>query len=254
MISGEAAPGDLARFRDIDVDFSKRRATFYYRLCIEVIATGIKTYPPYEDDDFDRRKEEPESYKSPADRIHRELAYRWELMLAHKGRYGWIFPAKHDGPRCSCYDPTLNKIIRENCPECYGTTIKGAFLYPVQVWMQIKPGNQKALDSDYGSADTLTTRCQVPYYPLVRERDMIVDPEGNRYEVQSVQFKERTSRPYKQTLIITRIDEGDSRYRVPLRKDLSGFTAAPKRIYDTVSHALPDSDTNDARGLYDFTT
>jgi len=83
---------------------------------------------------------------------------------------------------------------------------------------------------------------------------MLVDTEGDRFEVLRVLTKERHRRVYRQDLTLSRIDRGDIRQQVPLRKDLSVFNPTPFRYFDTTSRATPDSVTQDVVDLWDWPT
>ena len=107
------------------------------------------------------------------------------------------FPVKSSGPRCHCFD-TVSGKKEENCRSCFGTGFQGGFFNPIIVHAGI--GEQTTQYSEQYNVQGALASAVVPYIPLVRKYDVIVERENKRWRVVASAAKEYRRNVVRQTL------------------------------------------------------
>jgi hypothetical protein len=103
------------------------------------------------------------------------------------------------------------------CPLCYGTTWLGGYDAPIKLEMSFNP--QKA-DIDINQAGLVIqetpTAWTIDTDPIMKEMDMIITYSNIRYLIMDQESEEKKGKRMYQRLNLTRLDEYDVAYSVPV--------------------------------------
>lgn len=203
-------------FRDTEVNQLHNWRTYFYK----VRATNKDTDATVEVG--------PAYLEAPPDLITFELRRRFELTMQELGgRRVLVFPAFTSGFRCpSCYDLGSNNRGRsigrqktQNCPTCFDTTFAGGFGSPVLAWVQIDPAASDVQRSDTTERAQQDTTFRLSAFPPLKPKDMIVEVENVRWQVERIASTQKLRSVVHQEPIIHRIPRSDIRYDVPVDWD-----------------------------------
>jgi hypothetical protein len=139
------------------------------------------------------------------------------LFREFTGRPTLVYQLRTFGERCAvCYDSVTQRRLTANCAHCYGSTFARGYHYPIYAYVQISPETRAPQPQETLQTHQATTQARMSIYPIVKSGDLIIEREGARWRVQSVQFTERLRAPVQQILTITRVPEGDAEYKLPV--------------------------------------
>jgi hypothetical protein len=243
---------DRFRFVDNRVNLLHRFRQLYYK-----IQSTQKTDPAniaYSDPvSFDA---EPDLMAAEMQRLERLL---WQ---EYAGRACFIFPIRTFGQRCgNCWDgPDKGKGFtsqrrRSHCITCYDTGFVRGYFDPIEIFMQFDPST--------GSIQTLTdferqqsdTTARMPNFPLLKPRDLIVEPENRRWRVVRVNQTERLRSTVHQELFLHEITKGDVEFQLPIRVgNLREFEPSPARNFTNPQNleAFESEAVNHVFSVYGF--
>jgi hypothetical protein len=139
------------------------------------------------------------------------------LFRQFTGRRCWVFPVRTFGPKCSCYDPVMGRRSRSGCIECFDTGYVGGFLRPIEFYMQVDPNPSSSQPTAlHGEKQPRNTSARCGAYPLLKPKDIIVEPENIRWKVVTAVSTERLRSAVHQELSLTQIPRGDIEYKLPI--------------------------------------
>jgi hypothetical protein len=149
------------------------------------------------------------------------------------GRRCWIFPVRTFGQRCSCFNQTLQKKTRSGCITCFDTGFVYGYLTPMEAWLSIDPNPDVEQNMSVGPTQQQTTTARMGYFPAVKPRDLIVEPENLRWRVISVNSTQQVRTPVHQEIQIHRIPTSDIEYSLQfdIGSALSDLWLSPSRNY-----------------------
>lgn len=178
------------------------------------------------------------------------------LMREFTGRRCWLLPVRTFGQRCSCYDAVLQKKRRSGCQTCFDTTFTQGYLHPIETWVQFDPSAKTEQNSPYGRLQQDNTTARLPYAPLVKPNDVLVEAENVRWRVVKVATTERLRAPLHQEIQLHRIPSSDMEYAVPIHLDraLRDLWLSPHRNFSNPQtlEAYVAGELPDALGLYRY--
>lgn len=160
---------------------------------------------------------------APPDLFSIEFRRRFELMLQEfNGRKVLVYPAITSGFRCRhCYDLSNNthgysigRQKTQNCPTCYDTTFVGGYGKPLLSWLQIDPSRKDVQRTDTTERSQEDSTARLSFFPPLRPKDIIVEAENVRWEVQSVAMTKKLRSVIHQEVALHRIPRSDIRYEV----------------------------------------
>lgn len=171
----------------------------------------------------------PETLQAPPDLITLELRRRFELLMNEfAGRRVLVYPAITSGFRCRhCFDMgsndrgrTIGRQKTQNCPSCYDQTFVGGFGKPILSWLQIDPSPEDVQRTDTTERSQQDTTCRLSAFPPLKPKDMIVEAENVRWQVERVASTRKLRAEAHQEPSLHRIPRSDIRYEVPVDVDL----------------------------------
>lgn len=198
-------------FRDPDVHVLYRWRRYFYKLKVVDLESG--RYVEYG----------PEYLRAAPDRMALEMQRREQLLFREfAGRKALLYPIITSGSRCgSCWDVnergnTIGRPIQQSCGSCFGTTFVGGYATPLIVYLQIDPSTEGLQHTDLGDRTPVNTSGRLSSFPPLKPRDMIVDAENNRWQVESITPTRKLNAVVRQELGLHMIPRADIRHKVPV--------------------------------------
>lgn len=157
----------------------------------------------------------PASPGAEPDLIALELRKHMNLLFREFiGRRCWVFPVRTFGQRCACFNPTLQKRTRSGCVTCFDTGFVYGYMTPIEAWISIDPTPDSEQNMNVGPTQQSNTTCRMGYFPTIKPRDLIVEPENLRWRVVSKSNTEQVRAPVHQEVQIHKIPATDIEYKL----------------------------------------
>lgn len=233
---------DRYLFVDNQIKAGNLYRKYYYRLRITEIATG-------ETKDTDAAALEPD-----ADLIATELRKHMNLLFREfAGRRCWVLPVRTFGQRCSCWNEMLQKKTRSGCRTCYDTTFVRGYMSPIEAWTLIDPTSNTQQQTNIGEMQQQNTTAKLGYYPTLKPRDLIIEPENIRWRVVSVSQTEQLRAGVHQEVQLHMVPRGDTEYLIPLDLGaaLKDLWLSPSRNF-TNPQSLETFEDEEVPGIYEL--
>jgi hypothetical protein len=176
---------------------------YHYRLRVKHKASG------------DTKEFGPASNVAEPDLIANEVRKLMNILMREfAGRRCWTFPVRTFGQRCECWDPSLQKKTRSNCLSCFDTGFARGYMSPIEAWMQIDPSPKAEQNASVGPLQQETTTLRMGYWPPLKPRDIIVEPENVRWRVNQVSFTQKSRAVLHQEVQVFRLPPTDIEYKI----------------------------------------
>jgi hypothetical protein len=219
---------------------------YFYQLHVTRVPTGDTA-------DFGPVTKDPD-----ADLIALELRRHMQLLFREfAGRRCWILPARTFGQRCSCWNPTLRTKRTSGCRICFDTTFVRGFLSPIESWVQFDPSAKTEQNTNVGGQQQSNTTMRLVWYPPLKPRDLVIEPENRRWRVVQVNQTEQGRAVVHQEVQVHEIPPKDIEFLVPLnlQEDLKDLWLNPSRNYTNPMNleAFMDSEIPSIFSLYTST-
>jgi hypothetical protein len=218
---------DQYSFRDFSPNLLHKWRTVYYRLKIVHRPTS-------------------EEYTTPSSALEAEpdiiaLEIQRQEDVLHRqftGRRCWLFPVRTFGQRCTCFDRTLSRQTRSNCVTCFDTGFVGGYLRPIEFFPQFDPdAKSPANTAIVGETQPRNTSARCGAYPLVKPKDLIVEPENKRWKVVTATGTERLRSVVHQELTLHMVPRGDIEFKLPINlSDLASQAWSDERNFTNPQH------------------
>jgi hypothetical protein len=209
-------------FIDNAIKADHRWRKYFYKLRVVHIPSGdTKDFGPF--------TKEPD-----ADLIALELRRHMQLLFREfNGRRCFVLPVRTFGQRCECWNDALQKKNRSGCPLCYDTGFVRGYLSPIESWVQIEPSPKSEQNTVVGAQQQSNTTAKLAWYPPLKPRDLIIEPENRRWRVISVVSTEHGRAPIHQEVQLHEIPQKDIEFKIPLELDtaLKDLWLAPSRNF-----------------------
>lgn len=223
---------DTYLFKDLRVSLFHKWRQYFYKLRVVHRATGeSKEFGP-------AASQEAEPDLVASDIIRQEDMLFREFI----GRRSWFFPARTFGPRCSCFDVTLNRVTRSSHLPCFGTGWLGGYLSPVEVFVQYDPNPKQIAMPQVGEVHPSNCNARCSSFPPMNPRDILVESENRRWRVVSVTPTQRLRAVVHQELQLHEIPKSEIEYALPLRVDPQQLAPASERNFRNAQNVEADAD------------
>ncbi len=140
-------------------------------------------------------------------------------LFGEVGEPAYLLFKKTRGKLCGCSDTGLGQA-RTACPSCFGVGIVGGYYGPYD-FIYVDPDS--ALSVELNEGGRKVTRDSPSYLgptPIVQNGDLIVRRNGERLVTSNVTYKNPRGILLMQTFTTSLLDEGDTRYLIPLNTGL----------------------------------
>ena len=206
LISRDLDPSAISSFRDKKTSKLDRWSEHHYKIEVEDTVSGKKeTYGP------GGVGMEP----SPSDKM---IIRNDRNKLLNFARDVLVFSQPREGRRCGCFNTILNKTEVPDCKSCGGTGYLTGHdsIYFTKMFFPSEMNQATTLDGpEHPSVKGLWTS----NYPIIREGDMIVTKENNRYSVTSVSQVEPHGVTIKQQISVIRIKRSDVMMKIEVPEE-----------------------------------
>lgn len=190
---------------DTGVNLISKYRTFFYVVRIERIQ-----------DTTDFHEGTPGRQLSQPDLRMLEIRRRHKLLLKRfVGTWCAVYTRKTFGQRCDCFEDKLRRVRRGNCLDCFTTGFVGGYMQQINQYVQMRPVPQVVQVPDLGEHEASKGDAWLEDFPLVRPRDLIVEPSNRRYRVSGVQTTQLRRSVSRQILTLTELDRKDIEFEVP---------------------------------------
>jgi hypothetical protein len=168
------------------------------------------------------------------DYIWREAMRRNNWILEQGGERVKIFVRKWMGERCPDYRHGYGQS-HADCERCYGTSYIGGYSGPFDIIIA-PPEAEKSIELlDMGLHIRYDFESWTMAFPMLKERDVVVRQNNERYIVGPVNYQGSRGAIYQQHFTLSHIDEGDIRYQL----GISGGETAPPESWDRYRQDAP---------------
>lgn len=162
----------------------------------------------------------PVSKDPDADLIALELRRHMQLLFREfAGRRCWVVPARTFGQRCSCWNPKLRQRTRSGCQLCFDTGFVRGYLSPIESWVQMDPSPKTEQNTNVGPQQQSNTTARLAWYPPLKPRDVLIEPENRRWRVVQVNQTEQGRASVHQEVQLHEVPPKDIEFAIPLNLD-----------------------------------
>lgn len=213
---------------------------YYYRVRVIERATG-------EIKDSASTTLEPD-----ADLIALELRKHMNLLFREfTGRRCWVLPVRTFGQRCECWDNRLRKRTKSGCRLCFDTGFIRGYMSPIEAWTLVDPTSNTQQQTNVGELQQQNTTARLGYYPALKPRDLLIEPENARWRVVTVNQTEQVRAAVHQEISMHLIPRNDVEYQIPLLLDqaLKDMWLSPARNF-TNPQSLETFEKEEIPGIF----
>jgi len=142
------------------------------------------------------------------------------LNLRLAGRKVLYYPVKTSGPWCYCFDD-MEQTHDKRCLSCFGVKYAGGFYNPLITYASIssQPNQLSAESRTHDGPE----QAAVPYLPLAKQGDILIERENQRWLVGSVKEEQWRRVTMRQTLFLFPIATDSVVQELPVDWDLLGI-------------------------------
>lgn len=233
---------DKYHFRDASPINGNKFRTVYYLLRITDKTTS-------ESKDFG-----PTSQQGEPDLIALEINRQEDVLFREfVGRLTFLYPVRTFGAYCICFDRVTNRRTRSNCLNCYDTGYLGGYLSPVACYVQFDPSGKQPVPTPYRERQELKTTARLISFPKVKPKDILIEAENVRWQVESVTCTQRLRAVVHQELTLKQIDPGEVEFKLPVKiDDLRSLEIAAARNFTNPQHIDEHSDLQNILAVYGY--
>lgn len=218
---------DIYSFVDNRLFVGSRWRNFFYQILVTNIPSGSQQT-------FGGKDGLPVTRAPDPDLIALELRRHMQLLFREfAARRCWVLPVRTFGQRCSCWNPTLRNRTRSGCQLCYDTGFVRGYMSPIESWVQMDPSPKSEQNTNVGAQQQSNTTARLAYYPPLKPRDILVEPENRRWRVVSVSQTEQGRAAVHQEVQLHEVPLKDVEFAIPinLQEPLADLWLNPSRNY-----------------------
>lgn len=139
------------------------------------------------------------------------------VMREFVGRRCWVLPVRTFGQRCpNCYNATLKARVRSGCRTCFDTSFVRGYMSPIESFIQIDPNPKSNQQANTGELQQSNTTARMGFFPPLKPKDVIIEPENRRWRVVTVSSTQRLRAVIHQEIQLHEIPKSDSEYLIEI--------------------------------------
>lgn len=160
----------------------------------------------------------PHSHTENPDLVAEELRKHFNLLMREfTGRRCWVLPARTFGQRCpSCFNKHLKSRTRSGCRLCYDTGYVRGYHTPIEAFIQFDPSAKANQQTNLGEVQQQNTTARMGYFPPLKPKDIVVEPENRRWRVSQVSSTQRLRVVVHQEVQLHEVPRSDVEYLIEL--------------------------------------
>lgn len=146
----------------------------------------------------------------------------WLLLTKFVGVDSYMLRRKTYGQRCSnCWNFELEKITKDKCTVCMGTSFEGGYFEAVRTRIQYDPNPDDVRLTYFGKWEDNQLFAWTIAFPEVHAQDLIYRPsDGAIFEVANRKATELQTVAVRQLLQLTMLDKESPEYNIVVKYDL----------------------------------
>lgn len=198
----------------------------------------------------------PVAHEPEPDLIALELRRHMQLLFHEfSGRRCWVLPVRTFGQRCpACWDNRLYKRIKSQCVTCFDTGFARGYMSPIETWVQFEPSPKSEQTTNVSAMQQSNTTARLGYYPPLKPRDVIVEPENRRWRVNTISATEQVRAPVHQEITVHELAQRDIEFEIPIVLDevLKDVFFSPPRNFSNPQNTseITDAEWNAVLNLF----
>jgi len=164
----------------------------------------------------------------------REMTRReWIMLDKFYGVECVVLRKKDYGTRCSyCWDARAEKVTRDDCEHCYGTSYEGGYYKGISVLLQFNQWAGTKSNTYFGKYEPNQVMAWTMNYPTVRTHDIILRlTDFTIYRVEMIQNTTMMTVPQRQIFKLTQLSKVAIENRLLQRGGWSPLRVRPKHIH-----------------------
>lgn len=139
------------------------------------------------------------------------------LMREFVGRRCWVLPVRTFGQRCpDCFNSTLKARTKSGCRLCYDTSFVRGYMSPIESFIQFDPNPKNNQQTNMGELQQSNTTARMGFFPPLKPKDVIIEPENRRWRVVTVSSTQRLRAVIHQEIQMHEIPKTDSEYLIDI--------------------------------------
>lgn len=226
---------DVYHFRDVKVSLLTKYRQYFYKLKI-----------------VDRRTQETTEFGPSAthdaepDIVAAAIIHEEDVLFRKfVGRRCWLYPVRTFGPKCSCFDTTMQRQTRSSHLPCFGTGWLGGYMSPVEVFVQFDPSPKVSMPLPTGEIQPVMARARMSSFPPVSVRDILIESENTRWRVVNVETTQRLRAVVHQEMSLIAVPRSDVEYAIPLHVDAKTVAPADEANFTNPQNVESDGDLHE---------
>jgi hypothetical protein len=133
------------------------------------------------------------------------------LLSKFAGIKSYLFRRRTYGKRCTtCWDPVLEKVMQDHCPNCLGTSFEGGYFNPAPLYLQYDASPNALSKTYFGNYEPNQIGAWTISIPYIRPDDVIVRTgDWEIYKVAQLTPTELQGNAVRQIMVLTNLAKSD---------------------------------------------
>jgi len=138
----------------------------------------------------------------------------WLLLRKFVGVKSYLFRRKTYGKRCGvCWNYVAEKVMKDNCENCAGTSFDGGYFEPYETLFQYEPTPNSPTWEYFGKLESNTIPAWTISVPQIAAFDLIFrEPDASLYMVQAVATTELQTNVVRQIVQLKQLERQAPEY------------------------------------------
>lgn len=157
----------------------------------------------------------------------------WIMLDKFYGVDCVVFRRKEYGTRCSyCWDAKNEKVTRDHCEHCFGTSYEGGFYKGISTLMQFNQWAGTKSNTYFGKYEPNQVMAWTMNYPTIKPHDIIIRlTDYTVYRVEMTQNTTIMTVPQRQIFKLTQLSKTSIENRLLQRGGWSELRERPQHIH-----------------------
>lgn len=140
----------------------------------------------------------------------------WLLLRKFTGIKSYIFRRKIYGKRCGvCWNYQLEKVMKDDCPNCAGTSFDGGYFTPYETLFQFDPTPSSPSKEYFGKYETGTIVAWTTSVPQLNGYDLVFrEEDSSLYVVQTISTTELQGSVIRQIVQLRQLERQSPEYKL----------------------------------------
>lgn len=138
----------------------------------------------------------------------------WLLLRKFVGLKTYVFRRKTYGKRCGvCWNYKLEKVMKDDCANCAGTSFDGGYFDPYETLLQYEPTPSSPTWEYFGKMETNTIPAWTISVPQINGGDLVYrEPDNAVYQVLAIATTELQGSVVRQILQLRQLERQAPEY------------------------------------------